>query len=75
MCPYCHADKRTEITYDCWTKVGDDELARSERCLRNEIRQLKERIKRLEQAGDELLRESDDDANINRWLEAKEAKL
>jgi hypothetical protein len=48
MCPYCHADKRTEITYDCWTKVGDDELARSERCLRNEIRQLKERISNLE---------------------------
>lgn len=48
MCPYCHADKRTEITYDCWTKVGDDELARSERCLRNEIRQLKERIGNLE---------------------------
>ena len=48
MCPYCHADKRTEITYECWTKVGDDELARSERCLRNEIRQLKERISNLE---------------------------
>jgi len=48
MCPHRHADKRTEITYECWTKVGDDELARSERCLRNEIRQLKERISNLE---------------------------
>ena len=36
--------------------------------------ELKRRIKRLEEAGDELLRESDDDANINRWLKAKEAK-
>jgi hypothetical protein len=53
-CPYCHADNRTDITYSCWTKVGDDELARSERCLRNEIKQHKERIRRLEEAGDAL---------------------
>lgn len=53
-CPYCHADNRTDITYSCWTKVGDDELARSERCLRNEIKQHKERIRRLEEAGDYL---------------------
>ena len=33
-----------------------------------------ERIKRLEEAGDELLRDNDDMANINRWRKAKEAK-
>ena len=33
-----------------------------------------QRIKRLEEAGDELLRDNDDMANINRWLRAKEAK-
>ena len=42
--------------------------------LREGCEELKQRIKRLEEAGDELLRESDDDANINRWLKAKEAK-
>jgi hypothetical protein len=34
-----------------------------------------ERIKRLEEAGDELLRDNDDMANINRWHQTKEAKL
>ncbi len=33
-----------------------------------------ERIKRLEEAGDALLRDNDDMANINRWHKAKEAK-
>lgn len=49
--------------------------------LTNKIHQLYEgaeeqhqRIKRLEEAGDELLRDNDDMANINRWLRAKEAK-
>lgn len=40
----------------------------------NEIQELNERIKRLEEAGDELLRDNDDMANINRWHKAKEAK-
>jgi len=39
-----------------------------------EIIALKERIKRLEEAGDALLRDNDDMANINRWHKAKEAK-
>jgi hypothetical protein len=43
-------------------------------CLERQLNAANERIKRLEEAGDELLRESDDDANINRWLKAKEAK-
>lgn len=49
--------------------------------LTNKVAQLYEgaeeqhqRIKRLEEAGDELLRDNDDMANINRWLRAKEAK-
>ena len=40
----------------------------------NEIQEMNERIKRLEEAGDELLRDNDDMANINRWHKAKEAK-
>ena len=79
-CPYCHADNRTDITYSCWTKVGDDELARSERCLRNEIKQHKERIRRLEEAGDKMeawLRDERLDAvqhTVSKWNKAKEAK-
>jgi len=36
-----------------------------------EIIALKDRIKRLEEAGDELLRDNEDMANINRWHKAK----
>ena len=36
---------------------------------------LTDRIKRLEEAGDELMYDNDDIANINRWRKAKEAKL
>jgi len=43
--------------------------------LREGAEEQKQRIKRLEEAGDELLRDNDDMANINRWLRAKEAKL
>ena len=39
------------------------------------IQNLRDRIKRLEEAGDELLRDNDDMVNINRWCKAKEAKL
>ena len=41
---------------------------------RKEIDRLNERIKRLEEAGDELMYDNDDMANINRWQKAKEAK-
>ncbi len=41
---------------------------------RKEIDRLNERIKRLEEAGDELMYDNDDMANINRWHKAKEAK-
>lgn len=36
--------------------------------------ELKRRIKRLEEAGNELMYDNDDMANINRWHKAKEAK-
>ena len=39
----------------------------------NEIQKLNERIKRLEEAGNELMYDNDDMANINRWHKAKEA--
>jgi predicted RNase H-like nuclease (RuvC/YqgF family) len=33
-----------------------------------------ERIKRLQEAGNELMYDNDDMANINRWLKAKEVQ-
>ena len=41
----------------------------------DEIQRLEDRIKRLEDAGNELMYDNDDMANINRWHKAKEAKL
>jgi len=35
------------------------------------VRELQDRIKRLEDAGDELLYDNDDMANINKWHKAK----
>ena len=43
--------------------------------LERELNAANDRIKRLEEAGDDLRRDNDDMANINRWLRAKEAKL
>jgi hypothetical protein len=40
----------------------------------NEIQKLNERINRLKEAGNELMYDNDDMANINRWHKAKEAK-
>jgi len=39
--------------------------------LERELNAANERIKRLEEAGDELLYDNDDMANINRWHKAK----
>jgi hypothetical protein len=53
-CPFCYSPKRIDNTYECWSLVGDDELGRSERCLRNEIKRLKERISNLEDLSDSI---------------------
>ena len=44
------------------------------RKLERELNAAQERIKRLEEAGNELMYDNDDMANINRWRKAKEAK-
>ena len=44
------------------------------RRLERELNVANERIKRLEEAGNELMYDNDDIANINRWNKAKEAK-
>lgn len=52
-----------------------ERLCKSIGDMAKENEDLKQRIKRLEEAGDELLYDNDDMANINRWHKAKEAKL
>jgi len=42
--------------------------------LERELNEANERIKRLEEAGDELMYDNDDMTNINRWHKAKETK-
>ena len=41
--------------------------------IERELNTANQRIKRLEEAGDELLRDNDDMANIRGWWRAKEA--
>jgi hypothetical protein len=52
-------------------QVCDADFARQ---LERELQEANKRIKRLEEVGDELLRDNDDMANINRWHKAKGAK-
>jgi len=42
--------------------------------LEGERKHYMEQIRRLEEAGNELMYDNDDMANINRWHKAKEAK-
>jgi hypothetical protein len=49
-------------------------LERKLAATRKYLSEVSERVKRLEDAGDALLRDNDDMANINQWRKAKEAK-
>jgi len=76
FCPHCrsgHDPVLKDSTWSCGVRFNDPQW-RTKECYKRNLELANERIKRMEEAGDELLRESDDDANINRWLEAKEAK-
>ena len=58
------------------TAVANEAFAENKAyMLEKELKQAQDRIKRLEDAGDELMYDNDDIANINRWNKAKEAKL
>ena len=46
-------------------------IIRQQQLLDEENLRLQDRIKRLEEAGDEILRDNEDMANINRWHKAK----
>lgn len=51
------------------------DLAGDMKLMERELFAANERIKRLEEAGNELMYDNDDIANINRWNKAKEVKL
>ena len=87
-CPYCGSSLR----YDCpveWRCGSVSDVYRSRDCLQKEIGLLKERVKRLEEAGDAMDPMNDtececDDRSVlickycfdssTRWFKAKEAK-
>ena len=54
---------------------GSNKIIRQQQLLDEKNLMLMERIKRLEEAGQELLFDNDNMANIYRWHKAKEAKL
>ena len=53
---------------------GSNKIIRQQQLLDEKNLMLMERIKRLEEAGQELLFDNDNMANIYRWHKAKEAK-
>ena len=53
---------------------GSNKIIRQQQLLDEKNLMLEERIKRLEEAGQELLYDNDNMANIYRWHKAKEVK-
>ena len=71
-CPYCGSDLR----YDCpveWRCGSVSDVYRSRDCLQKEIGLLKDRVKRLEEAGDAMHRYCDAISAL-KWHKAKETK-
>ena len=64
-------DAEAFLPHDSKYRVCDADFVRQ---LERELNAANERIKRLEEAGNELMYDNDDMANINRWRKAKEAK-
>jgi len=80
-CPYCGSDKRYDYPIE-WRCGSVSDVYRSRDCLVKEIGLLKERVNRLEQAGD-LLAEwhlavvttrEKAERDVARWNEAKGEK-
>ncbi len=84
-CPFCKAAPRSDWGYECGTGP-DANKQRSVRCRDAEIATLRDRIKRLEEAGDVLCENSNESRwdspaaaarkiiDQSNWLKAKEAK-
>lgn len=75
-CPYCGWEARTDYPVEFWCGSVTNRH-RSKTCLALEIGLLKERVKRLEEAGDAAIHEAshgrESDA-LEVWNQAKEAK-
>ena len=61
------ADQKISLREEFRELLGTDDIEQGVVVVRG----LQDRIKRLEEAGDVLLRDNDDMANINRWHKAK----
>jgi hypothetical protein len=61
-------DAEAFFPHDSKYRVCDADFARQ---LERELNAANDRIKRLEKAGNELLRDNEDMVNINRWHKAK----
>jgi len=76
FCPHCHSGNDLvlkDTTWSCGVRFNDA-LWRTKECYERQNARLNQRIKRLEEAGHELLYDNDNMENINRWHKAKEAK-
>ena len=80
-CQHCGSASRSDWGYECGSSssVG---FERSIRCrtkeisnIRQELEESNNRIKRLEEAGDEMEKYCRNYYSSNRWLKAKEVKL
>jgi len=71
-CPYCGWESRTDYPVEFWCGSVTNRH-RSKTCLALEIGLLKERVKRLEEAGDAMHRYCDAISAL-KWEKAKETK-
>jgi len=80
-CPYCGSDLRYDYPIE-WRCGSVSDVYRSRDCLQKEIGLLKERVKRLEDAGDRLAEwhlavvttREKAERDVARWNEAKGEK-
>jgi len=71
-CPYCGSNPRYDYPIE-WRCGSVSDVYRSRDCLQKEIGLLKERVKRLEEAGDAMHRYCDAISAL-KWEKAKETK-
>ena len=69
-CPYCGSNPRYDYPIE-WRCGSVSDVYRSRDCLQKEIGLLKERVKRLEEAGDAMHRYCDAISAL-KWEKAKE---
>lgn len=79
-CPHCrsgHDPVLKDSTWSCGVRFNDPQW-RTKECYKRNLELASERLKRLEEAGDELAKWADRNTPVtilNDWTRAKEAKL